>query len=123
MRFVIVPALALALLASSCASTSDSAEFTPSAADRDQERSLLAQTTPIAESTATLSVHGLSCPKCASNVDLTLAEIKGVKNVEQVDLSTGEVKLAFDENTHPSPAALAKAVKDAGYTLVAIRTP
>ena len=49
-----------ALLAFGCASTSDSAEFTPSAADRNQERSLLAQTTPIAESTATLSVHGLT---------------------------------------------------------------
>ena len=123
MRFVIVPVLAVALLASGCASTSDSAEFTPSSAELQQERSLLAQTTPIADSTATLAVHGLSCPKCASNVDLTLAEIKGVKSVEKVDLSTGEVKLAFDDNTHPSPATLAKAVKDAGYTLVAIRTP
>ncbi len=123
MRYVIVPALAVALLAFGCASTSDSSDFTPSSAERAQEQSLLSQTSPIAAQAATLEVHGLSCPKCASNVDLTLAEIKGVKSVEKVDLSTGEVRLAFDDAARPSPATLAKAVKDAGYTLVAIRTP
>lgn len=123
MRLFAVASLASLSLVIGCASTSGDAEFTPSSAELQQERSLLSQTTPIADSTATLAVHGLSCPKCASNVDLTLAEIKGVKSVEKVDLSTGEVKLAFDDNNRPSPATLAKAVKDAGYTLVAIRTP
>jgi len=123
MRSVIIPALTSTLLALGCASTSsDSADFTPSSAELRQEQTLLSQTSPIASSSATLEVHGLSCPKCASNVDLTLAEIKGVKSVEKIDLSTGQVRLAFDDTNQPSPATLAKAVKDAGYTLVAIHT-
>lgn len=123
MRVVIIPVLASTLLTLGCASSSSTTDdFTPSTADLRQEQSLLSQTSPIASSAATLEVHGLSCPKCASNVDLTLAEIKGVKSVEKVDLSTGQVRLAFDDANHPSPATLAKAIKDAGYTLVAIHT-
>jgi len=107
-----------------CASDSSSmSEYSPSAQEQEQERLLLAQTQPIAHSTATLEVHGLSCPKCASNVDLTLARVKGVAKVNQVDMSTGEVRLTFTPDQHPSPSELARAVDRSGYTLVAIRTP
>lgn len=116
-------AFGLASFAGCASSSSQSADFNPTAAELQQEKSLLTQTTPIASNTATLEVHGLSCPKCATNVDLTLAEVTGVQRVEKVDLSSGQVKLAFTEHHHPTPAALAHAVKDAGYTLIAIRTP
>lgn len=108
-----------------CASSGSGGEetFEPSAAELRQEEGFLTQTAPLAERTATLEVRGLSCPKCASNVDLTLARVKGVQSVEQVDLSNGTVRLALAEEGRPSPAELARAVKRSGFTLVGISTP
>lgn len=124
----LIRALSVGLIAGvallGCASGSSSmSEYSPSAGEQEQERRLLAQTEPIAHGSATLEVHGLSCPKCASNVDLTLARVKGVAKVDQVDMSTGEVRLTFTPDQHPSPRDLARAVDRSGYTLVAIRTP
>lgn len=120
-HFIVVAALAFA---AGCASSGSSSAdgYEPSGADLRQEAVLLDDSAPIAASGATLRVNGLSCPKCASNVDLTLADVPGVSGVEKVDLSAGEVRLAFGGGEHPSPATLARAVKRAGYTLVAIRT-
>ncbi len=81
-------------------------------------------TTPIESQTATLVVHGMGCPLCASNVDLQLARVKGVEKVS-VDMSSGRVEVALAEapKSRPSRAALTQAIKDSGFTLVRIETP
>ena len=74
----------------------------------------------IASDNATLWVNGLGCPLCASNIDKQLIRVSGVSKVN-VDLSDGRVDLAFKSgSTHPSPARLADAVADAGFTLVKV---
>lgn len=71
---------------------------------------------------ATLYVNGLGCPQCASNIDLTLAKVEGVKWI-YVDLGHGVVQLQFEGNgQRPSPFKLMDKVTDAGFTLVKIRT-
>lgn len=97
--------------------------YEPTAAELHQEEGYLASTTPLSGDSATLEVRGLSCPKCASNVDLTLARVKGVESVTKIDLSKGTVRLAFADDVRPSPSDLAKAVKKSGFTLVNITTP
>lgn len=71
---------------------------------------------------ATLTVQGLSCPLCASNVDKQLLKVPGVQDVS-VDLGAGLVKVRFDPAAAPSEATLRKAVEDSGYTLAGIITP
>lgn len=71
---------------------------------------------------ATLTVQGLSCPLCASNVDKQLLKVPGVQDVS-VDLGAGLVKVRFDPATAPSEAVLRKAVEDSGYTLAGVTTP
>ena len=77
---------------------------------------------PIAAPTATLTVQGLSCPLCASDVDKQLMKVNGVESVS-VDLGGGTVRVAFAGGARPTAAALRKAVEDSGYTLVSIDTP
>jgi copper chaperone CopZ len=74
---------------------------------------------PLTTSTATLIVHGLSCPQCASNVDKQLLAVKGVQQVH-VNLGNGQVVLLLDKNQPPTGTQLASAVKKSGYTLVRI---
>lgn len=71
---------------------------------------------PIDAAAATLHVKGLSCPLCATNIDKQLARVPGVQTVH-ADLATGEVYVEFDAKQRPSPAALARAVVDSGFTL------
>lgn len=68
-----------------------------------------------------LSVRGMSCPKCISNVDLQLARIAGVRDVA-VDMKNGLVRLSVAERNEVAKSALAAAVADAGFTLASIRT-
>ncbi len=81
-----------------------------------------AEATPIAAPSATLTVQGLSCPLCASNVDKQLMKVDGVQSVS-VDLGDGTIRVAFAGEARPTGAALRKAVEDSGYTLVSIDTP
>ena len=69
---------------------------------------------------AEIDVLGLSCPKCATNVDKVLGALPGVGKVT-VDLAEGLIRLQFQGIVPPSPAGLAQAVKDAGFTPVEVR--
>ena len=80
------------------------------------------QTEPVESQSVTLRVNGLSCPLCAQNVDKQLRRVVGVKTVD-VDLGAGEVHVGMVGDLRPSPRQLAKAVRDAGFTLVRIDTP
>lgn len=77
---------------------------------------------PLPGESATLTVQGLSCPLCASNVDKQLLKVAGIQDVS-VDLGAGLVKVRFDPAQAPSEATLRKAVEDSGYTLAGITTP
>lgn len=71
-------------------------------------------------SDATLVVQGLSCPLCAHNLDKLLLKVDGVQTAV-VNLADGTVLVGFDASRPPETAALAKAVADAGFTLITIR--
>lgn len=66
-----------------------------------------------------LTVHGLSCPLCASNMDKALMNVFGVATV-QTDLEQGRVTVGFMDNHTVTREQLAKAVEGAGFTLKAI---
>lgn len=82
----------------------------------------LTDSTPLTTDSATLTVGGLSCPLCANNIENKLGGMKGVQSVS-VDLGAGKVKVGFWGKDKPSPMALAKAVKDSGFTPTGIQTP
>lgn len=69
---------------------------------------------------AELVVNGLGCPQCASNVDVQLMRLPGVKKAD-VDLSRGVVTIAMAGERRPSPFQIREAVLDAGFTLVRIQ--
>lgn len=77
---------------------------------------------PLTGSSATLIVHGMSCPLCANNVDKLLMTVPGVESV-RVDMGTGEVKVALAPQARVTRAQLAKAVNDSGFTLKEVRVP
>lgn len=83
---------------------------------------LAADVEPITGSSATLIVHGMSCPLCANNVDKQLLTVPGVMSVN-VDMGSGEVKVAFAPKARVTKAQLAKAVDSSGFSLVEVRTP
>jgi copper chaperone len=60
----------------------------------------------------TLHVDGMSCGHCVEAVRRALATLPGVE-VESVEI--GRARVRFDE-TETTPAALAGAVSDAGYS-------
>jgi copper chaperone CopZ len=74
---------------------------------------------PLTSPTATLTVHGLSCPQCASNVDKQLLAVKGVQQVH-VNLGNGRVIVLVSQDQPPTGRQLAAAIKKSGYTLVSI---
>ncbi len=74
---------------------------------------------PIKVDKATLYVQGLSCPLCATNIDIQLRRLTGV-SAASVDLSKGLVHLTLDGPIRPSPSRISRAVTDAGFTLVKI---
>jgi copper chaperone CopZ len=106
-------ALTLAALPTGCASTPT--------APSDRNPSLAAVGDGIlAPGRYDLVVHGMSCPKCISNVDLQLKRIDGVVD-PKVDMKHGIVAITVRDGSAPSRAAVAKAISDAGFTLTEIR--
>jgi mercuric ion binding protein len=67
-----------------------------------------------------LDVLGMSCPKCISNIDLQMARLAYVSNI-QVDMQHGTVSFTVAEGGQVDRAALAGAVADAGFTLAGVR--
>ena len=82
----------------------------------------LGEADPIEASSATLWVIGMGCPLCANNVDQQLMKIKGVEKVD-LNLGTGEVKVALAESNRPTREQLANAIRNSGFTLVKIEAP
>lgn len=110
--------LALFASLSGCASTDQATG--PAVADSPD---FTRDTRPLDADDATLVVRGLSCPKCANNVNLALGKLSGIAETH-IDMGKGEVHVAFDpvSPTRPSKAQLARAITDAGFTIVDIRT-
>lgn len=77
---------------------------------------------PIDQASATIWVQGMGCPLCANNVDQQLEKVPGVKKVD-LNLGTGEVRVALEEGHQPSRSQLAQAIKNTGFTLVKIDVP
>ena len=68
----------------------------------------------------TLVVHGMSCPKCISNVEMQLVRIGGIAHPE-IDMKNGFVHIAVEGGATPRRDAIASAIEDSGFTLVEIR--
>jgi copper chaperone CopZ len=64
----------------------------------------------------------MSCPLCATNIDKQLLQVPGVRKVS-VDLGSGKVVVDLKERPKPSRAALAKAIRDSGFTMTRIEVP
>jgi copper chaperone CopZ len=68
----------------------------------------------------TLVVHGMSCPKCISNVEMQLVRVGGVVRPE-IDMKNGFVHIAVEGGSTPRRDAISAAITDSGFTLVEIR--
>ncbi len=64
----------------------------------------------------TLTVHGMSCPLCANNLDGQLMRVPGITSAE-IDLDTGAITVLFAENAEVTRGQVHRAVSDAGFTL------
>src|SRR3954466_14723256 len=115
MRSVVIIVLLItsAAFLSACSSRSTASTTQPSTT------AMKFDNQPLTTPTATLLVHGLSCPQCSSNVDKQLMAIQGVEQV-QVNLGTGQVAVKVNESHPPPSNQLAAAIKKSGYTLVRI---
>lgn len=71
---------------------------------------------------ATLVVHGMSCPLCATNVDKQLLEVPGVSHAS-VDMGTGQVRVTFAPKARVTRKQLEDAVYKSGFTLTEVRVP
>jgi len=65
--------------------------------------------------TKNLKVTGMTCGGCVNSLTRALKSINGFDSV-QVDLSTGDTQVQYDENV-TSPEQLRLAVTNAGYGL------
>lgn len=66
-----------------------------------------------------LTVEGLSCPLCATNVDRQLARLPGVSKVT-INLGDGTLFIDVKPGESVSQSALRHAIEEAGYTLVRV---
>lgn len=123
-RVLMVVVSGLPLLALGCASGGGADVADSGVSGGEATADFSGEFRPIEAESATLIVRGLSCPKCAYNVNLQLEKVDGVGETH-IDMGAGEVKVMFDAlaGQHPSKSRLAKAVTDAGFTVVDIRTP
>jgi len=97
-----------------CASTNDSRSTEVAQARADD--------TPVSTGQVMLTIHGMSCPLCANNVDKSLLAVPGVTDVK-VDMSTGVATVTLDGVTPVTRQQLASAVDRSGFTLAAFQTP
>lgn len=77
---------------------------------------------PVEGRQAILTVHGMSCPLCANNVDKALMEVPGVTGVN-VDMNTGNATVALDGKTPVTRRQLAEAVDKSGFSLRRVDVP
>jgi copper chaperone len=63
-----------------------------------------------------LKVKGMSCQHCVMSVTKALGLLEGIKNI-QVDLANAEVR--FDNTMAVAVDRIEKAIKDAGYEVIA----
>lgn len=63
--------------------------------------------------TTTLSVSGMTCAACPITVKKALSRVSGVSGAD-VDLQKRRASVTYDD-ARTTPAALAKAVTEAGY--------
>lgn len=106
-----------ALMLTACASSRETASTDDSATTA--QTISVSDSTPITAQNATLTISGLSCPLCAENVNKSLAGIEGVSVVGS-DIGKGKVEIAMLGKTDPTRGQIARAVRDAGFTLVDI---
>ncbi len=66
-----------------------------------------------------LTVWGMSCPKCVTNVDQLLYRVEGVTGVE-TDMSSGLVTVSTGSQA-PNGEALRNAIVQAGFTPMGIK--
>lgn len=66
-----------------------------------------------------LTVHGMSCPKCANNIERQVERVVGVSTID-IDMGQGHVLVGFRPAVRPSPRDLARAIQNTGFTLVEI---
>jgi copper chaperone CopZ len=113
-RAFAVSTLALLLL-QGCASSQPSQP-------RPGQVSSATDTQPITAPSATLIVHGMSCPLCASNVDKQLLEVPGV-TLAAVNMGSGEVTVTFAPKARVTRKQLEDAIYKSGFTLAEVRIP
>ena len=70
--------------------------------------------------TVNLTVWGMSCPKCVTNVDQLLRDVPGVESTS-TDMANGIVTVRTGTPA-PQPAALRAAVEAAGFTLMGVQS-
>jgi copper chaperone len=63
-----------------------------------------------------IKVKGMSCQHCVMSVTKVLNQLGGIQNI-QVDLAKGEVQ--FDNTKEVASNRIEKAIKDAGYEVIA----
>jgi copper chaperone len=63
-----------------------------------------------------IKVMGMSCQHCVMSVTKALNQLGGIQNI-QVDLAKGEVR--FDNTKEVASNRIEKAIKDAGYEVIA----
>ncbi|MFG0330197.1 MAG: heavy-metal-associated domain-containing protein [Phycisphaerales bacterium] len=67
--------------------------------------------------TVLMTVYGMSCPLCATNVDKQLLKIPGVEGVN-TNLDSGIITIDISPTNPPSDAALEEAIEESGFTLI-----
>ena len=100
-----------------CCALLDSCASTPSSSS---SPAAIAGPASLSDGRYTLVVHGMSCPKCISNVEMQLTRIKGVTH-PTVDMKNGFVRVDVEGGATPTKDAIANAIADSGFTLVEIR--
>jgi len=73
--------------------------------------------TLLASATETMRVNGISCPRCATNIEKSLTGMKGITGVE-IDLDEGRVTVGLTSPGVISRERIADAIRDAGFTVV-----
>lgn len=109
-RFHSLTAALCCALAASCQSAPRST-FSPAA---------VAGPSTLTDGRYTLVVHGMSCPKCISNVEVQLTRITGITH-PIVDMKNGFVRVEVEGGSAPTKDSIANAIADSGFTLVEIR--